>query len=71
LIDIADGDALHIGLAEKAEHDAKALRPHADERDIHFVARRNVTHATQHVSRNDRKGDGGTGAPGQERSSRE
>ncbi len=42
---VADGDALHIGFAKEAEHDAQTLRTDSDEGDVDFVARWNVSSA--------------------------
>ena len=51
LIRITDGDALHLGLAQKAEHDAQALRANADERNVDPIAGWNISCAAQHATR--------------------
>src|SRR6266436_3844397 len=57
LIRIAHRHALHVRLAQKAQHHAQTLRPDADKSNIDLVAGRNISHAAQHAARNDRKPD--------------
>ena len=45
LIAVADRDALHVGLPQEMQHDPQTLGADADERDIDFVAGRNIAHA--------------------------
>ena len=52
-VGIADGDALHVGFTQKAQHDAQALRANADKRNIDLVARWNISRAAQHPTRYD------------------
>ena len=51
-VDIADGDALYVGLAQKMKHDAQALGADADESDVHLVTGRHITRAPEHAARN-------------------
>ena len=62
LVDIADSDALDVGLLQKMKHDTKALRTNADERDVDLVAWRNVTRAAEYSTRNNGKAEGGGGS---------
>src|SRR6266480_2826630 len=52
-VGIADGDALHVGFTQKAQHDAQTLRANADKRNIDLVARWNISRAAQHATRYD------------------
>src|SRR5215469_2596596 len=50
-IDVANCDALDIGLAQEAQHYAQALRAYADEGDVDLVTGRNESRAPQDVTR--------------------
>src|SRR6266571_4777932 len=54
-IGVADSHTLYVGFPQKAKHDAQALGADADESSIDPVAGRNISYATQHPTRNDRK----------------
>ena len=41
LIHVANGNPLHVRLAEEMQHDAQALRTDTDESDVDAIARRN------------------------------
>lgn len=61
LVDVTDGDALHVGLGEKVEHDAQALSADTDESDIDFVARRDIAGPAEYTAGNDGEADSGGG----------
>ena len=52
LIAVTDRDSLHVGLAQKVEHDPQTLGSDADEGDVDLIAGRNITHAAQHAAGN-------------------
>ena len=60
-VDVADGHALHVGLAQKVKHDAQALGADANERNVHLVAGRDIARATEHAARNNGKSERGCG----------
>src|SRR5207248_2444275 len=66
LVRIANGNALHVGLAKETQHDAKALRANANEAHVDFVAWGNIANAAQYAAGHDRKANGRGGGLSQE-----
>ena len=53
LVHVTNGNALHIGFAQKAKHHAQALSANADESHIDLVAGWNVAGAAEDATRHD------------------
>ena len=51
-VNVADGYALHIGLAQETKHHPRSLGANSDESQIDFVTRRNVAGSSQYMAGN-------------------
>src|SRR5215831_20921233 len=56
---ITDGNALHVGFAEEAQHHAETLRAHPNKRRVDSVTGGNVSRTAEHVARNNGETRGG------------